>query len=192
MNPANEKLVSEKETQMLLVEAVANRVAKFTHEIEELDRIESENGYETFDPTKTAEMFGRGDITLQEYFYGEISNLRIGMNTISDKGIGKWLFSEISALLIKIDKVFKPENFIVEYVGIMGAILEVIDHITHKPDESKHIPTALSQVEKMVSIFNTFVKTRNIKIDEEAQEEIIGINKLLMHHQIPEIITMRD
>jgi hypothetical protein len=192
MNHEIDAYNQEREFQHLAVEAVRKRVAEFTFQIEELDRQQSENGYANFNPEENAEMFGRSDITLQQYFYNEISNLRAGMSIISDKGVGERLFSEISALLIRIDKVFKPEDFIVEYIGIISAILTNVDNIAHTPGQSKHIPIALTQVGKMVSIFNSFIETRSLEIDDDTREEIIDINKLLIHHKIPEIITTQN
>ncbi len=180
---------TEKEFQRKIVEAVANRVEQFTQQIEELDRHKSENNYVSFDPEEAAEMFGRSDITIREYFYGEISNLRAGLKVITDKGVQGEIFSRISALLIKIDKVFKPEEFVFEYLSIVDALMTKVDHTTHVPGQKKYITVSLSQVEKMVSILNSTIRTRQLVIDEDNQKQIDSVNELLKAHNIPKIIT---
>ena len=180
---------TEKEFQRKIVEAVANRVEQFTQQIEELDRHKSENNYVSFDPEEAAEMFGRSDITIREYFYGEISNLRAGLKVITDKGVQGEIFSRISALLIKIDKVFKPEEFVFEYLSIVDALMTTVDHTTHVPGQKKYITVSLSQVEKMVSILNSTIRTRQLVIDEDNQKQIDSVNELLKAHNIPKIIT---
>jgi hypothetical protein len=192
MTPENHGNTSEREFQHLTVEAVKSRINKITAEIEELDKTESENNYEMFDPTERAGLFGRTDITTQEYFDNEIRNLKAGVDIITDITTKKGMSIEVSALSMKINKVFRPEDFIIEYIDIIGHLLENISHISHVPNQSEYVSILLTQTEKMVSVLNLSIKTRNIKIDEEVQEEIMGINKLLMHHQIPEIITTRD
>ena len=180
---------TEKEFQRKIVEAVANRVEQFTQQIEELDRHKSENNYVSLDPEEAAEMFGRSDITIREYFYGEISNLRAGLKVITDKGVQGEIFSRISALLIKIDKVFKPEEFVFEYLSIVDALMTTVDHTTHVPGQKKYITVSLSQVEKMVSILNSTIRTRQLVIDEDNQKQIDSVNELLKAHNIPKIIT---
>lgn len=192
MKPFPENLVSEQETQKLMVEAIESRVAKFTSQIEELDRTESENNYETFDPTRTAQMFDRSDVTIREYFYGEINNLRAGLRIISDVAVKEKISSQISALLIKINKVFELDDFMFEYLSVISALLTTVDHTSQTSGQEMYIETALSQVTKMISILKSTLETRQPKISVEIQEQINAVNKLLIKHKILGTITPQD
>jgi hypothetical protein len=137
-------------------------------------------------------MFDRSDVTIREYFYGEINNLRAGLRIISDVAVKEKISSQISALLIKINKVFELDDFMFEYLSVISALLTTVDHTSQTSGQEMYIETALSQVTKMISILKSTLETRQPKISVEIKEQIDTVNKLLIKHKILGTITPQD
>lgn len=177
----------EKEFQDLTVKAVISKITDVAKNITELDINETSKNYEAFDPAEKANVFGKPELTIKEYFESEIKNLKAGIDIITDPNSKEEVFARYSALKMQIDRVFNPEDFTSYCIDIVGGIIKHIDKISNHSSYAEEVMILLSRTEEMVSNFNSYIKVRKIKLEDSIQKDVLDINKKLKHYNVLEI-----
>jgi hypothetical protein len=181
-----EKTYTDEETQQAVLKELPKTFSRVSGNIDTVEKNFLED--DAFDPNQNAEIFDRPDLTIENYLLSEMKNLHHGLSFLGSSSEEKALKEEYQSMILKIEKVFKPEKFIKYSVGfVMNLITDIErDMRSHSFEIEDIISIKLGTLHTAILGFNSYLnKVRGIEIDQKTIDSIAEINEELKKIPMP-------
>ena len=179
-----EKVYSDDETQKAVLKELPNVFSRISSNLDIVEKSFLEGDY--FNPNESAKMFGKDEMSIDEYFLSEMRNLDQGLSFVKNHPEYQNINENFLILEARLDRIFRPEKFIKNTLGYIMRLVNYIDKNRKNLDEENDVYFTMSSLNGSVLGLNSyFNKVRGIELDSYTLKYISDINKELLKMMLP-------
>ncbi len=174
-----ERILNDEETRKMVLAEMTRIIPKLSENITLLENMFMQD--EGFDPRKEkADIFGKPEMTMEEYFESEMKNLAFGVKFFEGDKLKDTINQRCAILNIQLDKIFRPESFIVHFLSSIDNLIFLTRQSLESRDIEDMIGFNLSSLKNEVLKLNKYLKrVKRVNLGQKTAQNISDLNEKL-------------